>query len=93
MRWGVTGRRPHPQTPLPQPPRGPAPDGAEDRPRDAEPFDLRRRRDVLTLAFLAIGMAPVLAVYIARPVLHPWHLTVPLAFLLIVAMAFRATSP
>jgi hypothetical protein len=56
------------------------------------PFDLRRPHDLLAAAFIAVGILLVVGIYIAGPVLHPVHLTVPLAFFLIYVMVRRALS-
>jgi hypothetical protein len=92
MRWGVTRRRPGLPAPFPAPPGSPGPDRSRDRSDASPPFDLRRPRDVLALAFIGVGIAFVVGVYIAGPVLHPVHVTVPVAFLLIYLMLRRTLS-
>jgi hypothetical protein len=66
-------------------PRQPKVRRADDAPR----FDLRRPRDALALAFIGVGIAAAVAVYIAGPVLHPVHLTAPVALVLIYLMVRR----
>jgi len=92
MRWGATRQRPGLPAPLPRPPRTPGPDGAPWQSEDAPPFDLRRPREILTLAFIGLGFAIPLGVYIAGPALHPVHATVPVAFGLIYLTLRRTLS-
>ena len=89
IEWAVRHRAPW-SVPLPKRRREPPPDGAGRRAVDAEPFDLRRPRDLLTLAFIGVGFALVLGVYILGPALHPIHLTVPVALALVYVRLRRA---
>ena len=94
MRWGVTDRRPPLSPPVPGGPRSRTPDEVLDKPRDdgTEPFDLRRPRDLLSLAFIGVGLACVFGVWVAGPVLHPIHVTVPVALGLVFLMLRRTLS-
>src|SRR4051812_21918121 len=94
MRWGATDRRAQLPLPLPGSPRSRTPDEVADTPRPdgTEPFDPRRPRDLLTLAFIGLGFACVLGVWVAGPVLHPVHVTVPVALALVFLTLRRMLS-
>ena len=92
MRWAVTNRRPDARPPLPGGLPTRTPDEVSPADHDGERFDLRRPRDVLALAFIGIGVGCVLAFWVAGPVLHPIHLTVPLALMVVATMVSGAFS-
>src|SRR4051812_13061895 len=91
VEWAIR-RRALWSPPFPKRRPEPPPDGAGTRTDEAEPFDLSRPRDLLTLAFIGVGFAFVLGVYIVGPALHPIHLTVPVALALVYLRVRRALS-
>ena len=91
IEWAAR-RRAFWSSPFPTPQREPPPDGTNALSDDAEPFDLRHPRDVLTMAFIGVGLALAVGIYILGPALHPIHLTVPVALALVYVRVRRALS-